>query len=288
MAELLHARRTLLVIIYQLVVLSGCGTKLLPSSQFPSSLPGMRFIAGETFRMGETGIAEPVHQVTVSSFYIDTALVTQEQYRQLMNVAPSYFTGEPSLPADNMTWFDAVLFCNDRSRACGLDTVYSFLSIFGPPGNGCDSLENLQIHLDRKGFRLPTEAEYECAYRAGTSTEYYWGDTVDGRYCWYWANSDSTMHPVAQKLPNGFGLFDMAGELWEWCNDWYGPYQAGSQTDPAGPASGEYRVVRGGCWYIYYEPILGAAFRSYFAPAPPRFQPPKDYYGFRCVVPCGG
>jgi formylglycine-generating enzyme required for sulfatase activity len=243
----------------------------------------MHFIPGGTFLMGEAVIAEPVHQVTVSPFCVDTALVTQKEYRALMGVNPSYFTGNPDLPVETVTWFDAVLYCNARSRAGGLDTVYSFTSISGAAGNGCDSLGDLETHFDRKGYRLPTEAEYEYAYRAGSTADYYWGDTVDGSYCWYYANSQGTMHPVAQKLPNAFGLYDMAGELWEWCNDWYAVYQPGSETDPVGPASGMYRVARGGCWYIYYLPILSAAFRYYFAPAPDRIQPPHDLYGFRCV-----
>lgn len=235
--------------------------------------------------MGDSILANPVHRVSVSSFYMDTTLVTQKEYNALMIVNPSHFTGNPNLPVDLETWFDAVLFCNARSRAGGLDTVYSFSSIYRTPGNGCDSLENISTHFDKKGYRLPTEAEYEYAYRAGLTAEYYWGDTVDGDYCWYYANSDFTMHPVAQKLPNAFGLYDMAGSLWEWCNDWYGPYGSDPQTDPTGPSTGIFRVARGGCWYIYYLPILSAGFRYYFFPDPPKVNPPQNYCGFRCVLP---
>jgi formylglycine-generating enzyme required for sulfatase activity len=265
-------------------LLSGCGTENVLTGQIIKSQARMRLIPGGTFLMGEAGIAEPVHLVTVSWFYMDTTPVTQEEYQALMNVNPSYFTGNPDLPVETVTWFDAALFCNARSKADSLDTVYSFSSLSGSAGNGCDSLENLQIHLDRKGYRLPTEAEYEYAYRAGSISEYYWGDTVDGNYCWYYANCLGTMHPVAQRLPNSFGLYDMAGDLWEWCSDWYGAYEQTDQTNPAGPSTGAYRVARGGCWYIYYLPILSAAFRYYFSPAPVRFQPPHDYYGFRCVL----
>lgn len=76
----------------------------------------------------------------------------------------------------------------------------------------------------------------------------------------------------------------MAGSLWEWCNDWYGAYGKKNQTDPAGPKTGTFRVARGGCWYIYYLPIMSSGFRSYSFPAPARFKPPHDYYGFRCVL----
>lgn len=272
-----------LAIILLVSIFSNCGTEPVPSGLSIEQPPGMHLIPGGTFLMGEAGIAEPIHEVTVSPFYMDTTLVTQQQYRALMHVNPSHFTGNPDLPVETVTWFDAALFCNARSRADSLDTVYSFSSLSGFAGNGCDSLGDLQILMDRSGYRLPTEAEYEYAYRAGSKSEYYWGDTVDGDYCWYFANTQGTMQPVAGKLPNSIGLYDMAGELWEWCSDWYGAYQAGNQVDPAGPASGTYRVARGGCWYIYYLPILSAGFRYYFAPAPPRFQPPHDYYGFRCV-----
>jgi formylglycine-generating enzyme required for sulfatase activity len=271
------------VVILLVSISSNCGTEPVPAGLSIEQPPGMHLIPGGTFLMGEAGIAEPIHQVTVSPFYMDTTPVTQQQYRAIMTVNPSHFTGNPDLPVETVTWFDAAIFCNARSKADSLDTAYSFSSQSGVAGDGCDSLADLQIHMDRSGYRLPTEAEYEYAYRAGSKSEYYWGDTVDGDYCWYFANSRGTMQPVAGKLPNSSGLYDMAGELWEWCNDWYGEYQPGDQFDPAGPASGTYRVARGGCWYIYYLPILSAGFRYYFAPAPIRFQPPHDYYGFRCV-----
>jgi formylglycine-generating enzyme required for sulfatase activity len=265
-------------------LIAGCAGSTVGSGAVGDAHRAMRFVAGGTFLMGEAQIAEPMHTVTLSPFYMDTAPVTQKEYLALMNVNPSHFAGDPGLPVETETWFDAVLFCNARSRTEGLDTVYSFTAVAGMPGNDCDSLEDLSISYDKNGFRLPTEAEYEYAYRAGTTTDYYWGDTVDGRYCWYYANSDSTTHPVCRKRPNAFGLYDMAGNLWEWCNDWWAGYGAGAQTDPTGPTAGVYRVVRGGCWYIYYLPVLSAGFRSYAFPSPGTFQPPHDFYGFRCVL----
>ena len=130
--------------------------------------------------------------------------------------------------------------------------------------------------MQRTATGLPTEAEYEYANRAGTTTDYYWGrnypptttaDTlaIDSNAVWYY-NSPNSTQPVASKKPNAWGLYDMSGNLWEWCNDWYGSYSATSQTNPTGATSGSYRVLRGGSWgndYAYgFAVFLCAAFRS--------------------------
>jgi len=98
----------------------------------------------------------------------------------------------------------------------------------------------------RVGKRLPTEAEWEYACRAGSTTEFYWGDTIDGQYVWYKKNDGGKTHPVGQKKPNAWGLYDMVGNVWEWCNDWYGSYKTGAQTNPQGARSSWYRILRGG------------------------------------------
>ncbi len=131
------------------------------------------------------------------------------------------------------------------------------------------------------GYRLLTEAEWEYACRAGKQTRFYWGDDPNNEeiddYAWYDGNSESKTHDAGQKKPNAWGLFDMSGNVWEWCQDWYGNYSSGAQKDPKGPKSGSSRVLRGGSWddnAVY----LRSAFRSRYAPA-------FSYYdiGFRVV-----
>jgi formylglycine-generating enzyme required for sulfatase activity len=184
---------------------------------------------------------------------MDTVDVIQSEYQELMNVNPSYFAGNGNNPVDRVTWFDAVLYCNARSKKAGKDSVYSYTSVVGTPGNGCSGLTNITIDFAKNGYRLPTEAEWEYACRAGSSTAYYWSDDTSystvNKYAWYSGNTDSNM-AVSMKLPNAYHLYDMAGDVWQWCNDYYGTYSADAQTDPTGPSTNanNYHVLRGGSW----------------------------------------
>jgi len=151
-----------------------------------------------------------------------------------------------------VSWGDAVLYCNARSKRDSLDSVYTYTSVSGTPGDGSE-LNGVFIDTSKKGYRLPTDAEWEYACRAGTTTEFYWGNdtTTTGDYTWYWSNSDSVTHNVATKIPNVTGLYDMAGNVWEWCNDFYSAtyYTISPSTNPGGPSTGTTRVVRGGGRY---------------------------------------
>ena len=248
----------------------------------PPAPSGMVSIVGGTFQMGSTVAFSnevPEHSVTVSAFYMDTTEVTQANYNSLMGVNPSYSTGDSLRPVEQVTWFDAVLYCNARSKRDGKDTVYSYTSITGTPGNGCTDLSGLTITMTKNGYRLPTEAEWEYACRAGTTTDYYWGADTIGNYAWYSSNSGSTTQPVAGNLANGFGLYDMSGNVWEWCNDWYSVsyYSVSPSTDPTGPTSGSSRVERGGSAGNNVD-ALRSAYRNYDAPTY-KFRA----VGFRCV-----
>ena len=260
------------------------------STQLPTS-GGMRLIRGGTFQMGSmvNWFEQPIHWVTVSSFYMDTSEVTQDDYYLLMTQAPSHFA-DSRRPVETVTWFDAVLYCNARSIKKRLDTIYSYTSISGTAGNGCTDLAGLSIDFTKNGYRLPTEAEWEFACRAGTATDYYWGrsyppvttdDTLvmDSNAVWG-HNSPTTSLPVASKKPNFYGLYDMSGNVNEWCNDWmgYGYYSNSIATDPTGPDSTGLRVVRGGSWADNVAVNLRSAFRSAQTPTY-RF----NGVGFRCV-----
>jgi len=183
---------------------------------------------------------EVQHQVTVSSFYMGKYEVTQKEYQEVMGANPSNFKGD-NLPVEMVSWYDAVEYCNKRSQKEGLTPAYTI--------NG----SNVTWNKSANGYRLPTEAEWEYAARGGNGTPgnytYSGGNTV-GDVAWYEDNSGNSTHAVGTKKPNGLGLYDMTGNVWEWCWDWYGAYSGTAQTDPVGAVSGTYRVLRGGCWII--------------------------------------
>jgi len=240
----------------------------------------MRFISGGTFLMGSVDTnfpnAQPVHQVAISAFYIDTTEVTQDEYLLLMKCNPSGFIKEAH-PVENLTWYDAILFCNARSIRDHRDTVYMYNSIVGRNDRGnVIGLWGLSCDMKKNGYRLPTEAEFEYACRSGTTTDYYWGRNyppktsadslaIDSNTVWYYNSAGST-EPVATKKPNAWGLYDMSGNLWEWCNDGYGSYGASSQTNPTGAMSGDFRVLRGGSWSDGFPLRLCAGYRYFNDP----------------------
>jgi uncharacterized protein (TIGR02145 family) len=210
---------------------------------------GMKRIAGGTFLMGSdsgTSAEKPVHGVTISPFWMDSTEVTQADYLTFMGLSPASFIGDPRLPVETVTWFDAVLYCNQRSKQNRRDTVYSYTSVIGTARDGHTGLGNLAINYAANGYRLPTEAEWEYACRAGSTTSYYWGSDTADKYAWYSTNSSGTTNPVATKQPNAWGLYDMSGNVWEMCNDWDSAYSSAAQTDPQGASSGSVRVTRGG------------------------------------------
>jgi len=230
-------------------------------------LPAGEFLMGDA--AGEDD-EKPAHKVRVSAFYIDRSEVTQKVFGELMGRNPAKFVG-PDRPVERVSWLAAVQFCNMRSAKEGFRPCYD------PKTLACDFAAD--------GYRLPTEAEWEYACRAGTTTRYSFGNDAAQltRYAWLKANADKATHPVRGKAANPWGLFDMHGNVAEWCNDFYAEsYPAGDAQDPRGPALGKERVLRGGSWSSGAEACRAAA-RAGEAPGFADVCFGYEAYGFRCV-----
>jgi formylglycine-generating enzyme required for sulfatase activity len=212
-------------------VLLGSGSRPTPGPRFVW-LPAGQFVMGSPASEVDRGSDEgPQTQVTLTrGFYLGRYPVTQGEYVSVIGSNPSNFTGDTNRPVEMVNWNEATNYCaklTARERTAGRL----------PAG---------------WAYRLPTEAEYEYASRAGSTNRFSYGDdpgyTQLGYYAWYSPYSSSMTHAVGGKLPNRWGLYDIAGNVWEWCSDWYGGYPGGNVTDPQGSVSGSLRVFRGGGW----------------------------------------
>jgi formylglycine-generating enzyme required for sulfatase activity len=247
----------------------GTVTKPEPVPPKPSLVELVNIPAG-TFHMGSLDYDNegPVHEVHISAFQCMRFLVTRRLYKELMGKDPGWPEGEADdRPINNVSWYDAVRFCNRLSEQEGLTPCYRI------DGN------DVSWEYAANGYRLPTEAEWEYACRAGTQTLWSFGGGEKdlGRYAWYTGNSGNLPQPVGTRDPNPWGLYDMHGNVWEWCWDWYDAYSAESQTDPTGPLTGDWRVLRGGA-FTFSAWGLRSAYRDWDWPVY-RFR----YGGVRCV-----
>ncbi len=230
-------------------------------------------LRGGWFEMGsENGNADeqPIHKIFLRPFRIDTYEVSQGEYAKYPLPNPSHFKN-PQHPVEQMTWHDAIEYCNERSLAEGLEPCYD--------------LKTRTCNFKANGYRLPTEAEWEYACRAGTNTKYSFGDDGDTltEYGWFKENSLGKTHPVGKKKANPWGLYDMHGNVAEWCHDWYAGnyYQHSPDKNPQGPDKGTERVLRGGSWNNTAD-ACRSAYRSKSASLNDSCRT-SDAIGFRCV-----
>jgi formylglycine-generating enzyme required for sulfatase activity len=229
------------------------------SQNFTDATSGIEFVSvpGGCFRMGDTfgdgnSNEKPVHEVCVDGLYVGKYPVTQIQWERVMGTTPSNFFGK-QLPVEQVSWNGAQTFISRLNRQSG------------------------------KKYRLPTEAEWEYAAKGGKEHKYAGtNSTLELEdYAWYDQNSGAKTHPVGEKKPNPFGLYDMSGNVWQWISDWYGEnyYSNSPKDNPQGPSGGSDRVLRGGCWYLSAWDARSSD-RSYNSP---------DYrslnFGFRLVLP---
>lgn len=222
-------KRVILYTIFCLLTLSGCGDYELvfeePTLDDITSYLSMKmiYVEGGTFSMGSSNgesYERPVHSVTLDSYYIAETEVTQAQWYAVMRTNTSSYHIGDNYPVESVTWYEAQEFCEKLSELTG------------------------------KKYVLPTEAQWEYAARGGKKSKgyKYSGSNTINDVAWYYDNSGAETHSVKQKQPNELGIYDMSGNVWEWCSDWYGSYSSSSQTNPTGPSSGSGRVLRGGSW----------------------------------------
>jgi formylglycine-generating enzyme required for sulfatase activity len=270
-------KQFILALVVLIASIAGCTMGGMAPSPQTKTIGGIEFVCikGGSFMMGSPDSdsnalswEKPPHKVTVSPFWMGKYEVTQKQYQDIMGTNPSHFVGtdhdpskhfvgtdhDPSkYPVEQVSWHDAKSFCEKFSAKYGV-TV-----------------------------RLPYEAEWEYACRAGTTTKYYWGDSMNDAYCWYGGNSGDKTHPVGQKLPNAYGLYDMSGNVCEWCKDWWESnyYASSPEKNPTGPSNGTFRVLRGGSYFITVFSVLFVRSANRAGIYPTSW---SDSDGFRVVV----
>ncbi len=240
------------------------------ANEFRNSIDDFIFVEGDTFKMGSEDGAEnekPVHLVSLSDFYIAKYPVTQSEWEEVMGKNPSHYKGNKKNPVESITWYEAIEYCNKKSINEGLKPAYS--------GSG----ESTKCTFRNNGYRLPTEAEWEYAAKGGKLSKgyIYSGSNNIKKVAEFEGNNHYCTKPVGGKKANELGLYDMTGNVLEWCWDWFGHYIYDLLIDPQGPTAGSNRVIRGGSFYNSAHSCRVVR-RSYSFPANS-----INYIGFRLV-----
>jgi formylglycine-generating enzyme required for sulfatase activity len=275
---------------------SGPYTRVLSPSGFVL-IPAGSFKMGDAFGEGESA-ERPVHAVSVSAFFLQERETTKAEWDTVRGwaLADGYTFDNPGdakdkkYPVHTISWYDVVKWCNARSQKEGLTPAYytndAQTTVYK---TGDVNVTNAQVNWAANGYRLPTEAEWEKAARGGLSGKRFpWGDTISQSQANYYASSSYTYDlsgavnnyhptygtgstpytsPVGSFVANGYGLYDMAGNVFQWCWDWYGAYDTGTPTDPRGVSSGSLRVFRGGSWGVFRADFCRVASRDFRYPS---------------------
>jgi uncharacterized protein (TIGR02171 family) len=282
------------------LILTQCFWDTTPEPPLPAfTVPGMAWIRseGQAVLLGSTASFAKASEESprmkalfTYSFHLDSVEVTQGQWEAIMQ-RPAYtekaYGKSDSLPAYNVTWFDAVLYCNAKSRSENRDTVYSYVEVVYDNDGHARDIKGLTTHYERVGYRLPTEAEWEYAARCGTQTDFPWGGSsseMAEAYAWFNSNSGGTPHPVATKKPNAWGLFDLTGNVMEWVNDWKGPFADLTVSNFIGqmqPNAQFEKPIKGGAFPYSQEFLRPSGRSTTYATQPASL---AGYVGFRCAL----
>jgi len=239
-------------------ILSGCASQkntLPPATD--SNLESMVFVEGGSFMMGSNdGYPDelPIHEATLSPFWIGKYQVTKDAWLKIMALEPSEIK-DGNLPMEQISWLQAIEYCNQRSIHEDLPPCYTI------------TRDNVYCDFSANGYRLPTEAEWEYAARGGKKSAgfIYSGSNDHDNVAWHDGNSQNKSHPVGTKKANELGIHDMSGNLFEWCWDWYDKdyYEKSPGSNPKGPETGTHKVLRGGSWH-HFHPFCRVSFRNYY------------------------